>query len=367
MSGASTPETNRDLSSRLAAFLQRTHGADSVRIDNLRLLTGGASRQTWSFDADIEGADGKRETLALVLRMDPRQQPGLMSRETEYRLLAAAYEEGVPVAKVHLMGDPSPEGLGAPGFLMERVEGETIARRLLRDETYAEARTVMTGQLGAILARIHAIPVAKHGLEALPSPAPGKSAAETEIDKFEATYRAITPEPHPAFELAFRWLRMHPPPAAEPTLVHGDYRIGNVIFGPEGVRAVLDWELAHVGDPMEDLGWICVRSWRFGKDDKPVGGIGTREELWRAYEAAGGRAVNRNAARWWEVFGNLRWGIICIMQSRNYLDESSRTRLSPGAALEMAAIGRRTAETEWELLGLTEGGGWNMEDEDDAG
>ena len=345
-----TPE---DLSERLTALLKRAHSARSVRIEGLRLLTGGASRQTWSFDAVIERTDGKSETLALVLRMDPRQQPGLMPREMEYRLLAAAYEEGVPVAKVHLMGDDS---LGAPGFLMERVEGETIARRLLRDDAYAQARKGMTGQLGAILARIHAIPVAKHGLDELPSPAPGRSPAETEIDKFEAIYRGTTPDPHSAFELAFRWLRMHLAPAAEPTLVHGDYRIGNVIFGPEGVRAVLDWELAHVGDPMEDLSWICVRSWRFGNDSMPVGGIGTREELWRAYEAAGGRKVDAKAARWWEVFGNLRWGIICIMQSRNYLDESSHRRLSPGAALEMAAIGRRTAETEWELLELTEGG-----------
>jgi aminoglycoside phosphotransferase (APT) family kinase protein len=215
--------------------------------------------------------------------------------------------------------------LGAPGFLMERVEGETIARKLLRDEEYAEARKVMTGQLGVILARIHAIPIEKHVLSDLPRPLPGKSPAETEVDRFEATYRAITPEAHPAFELAFRWLRQHMPPApAEPTLVHGDYRIGNVIFGPEGVRAVLDWELAHFGDPMEDLGWICVRSWRFGNDDRPVGGLAPRDELWSAYEAAGGRTVDREAVRWWEVFGNLRWGIICIGQARHAMESAPK-------------------------------------------
>ena len=341
--------TQEDLSTRLATFLQRAHNARSVSIDNLRLLTGGASRQTWSFDAVVEHPDGKNETLALVLRMDPRKEAGLMSRETEFALLKAAHEEGVPVAKVHLMGD---ESLGAPGFLMERVEGETIARKLLRDDEYAEARTVMTGQLGAILASIHAIPVE---LTELPKPIPGKSPAETEVDRFEATYRAITPEPHPAFELAFRWLRQHLPAAPEPTLVHGDYRIGNVIFGPEGVRAILDWELAHVGDPMEDLGWICVRSWRFGSDDKPVGGIGTREELWAAYEAAGGRKVDREAVRWWELFGNLRWGIICIGQARRAMESKPREG-GAGSHLELLTIGRRTAETEWELLELMEGG-----------
>ena len=126
--------------------------------------------------------------------------------------------------------------------------------------------------------------------------------------------------------------------------MHGDYRIGNVIFGPEGVRAVLDWELAHIGDPMEDLGWICVRSWRFGNDAKPVGGIGTRKELWAAYEAAGGRNVDREAVRWWEVFGNLRWGIICIGQARRAM-ESRPKEGGAGSRLELLTIGRRTAET----------------------
>ncbi len=340
-----TPE---DLSPKLADFLQRSHGARSVRIEGLRLLTGGASRQTWSFDAAIEDAQGQTRTLPLVLRSDPRRRPDLMDREVEFRLLKAAGEEGVPVPGVHLVGDDS---LGVPFFLMERVDGETIPRRLLRDDVYAEARRVMTAQLGAILAKIHRVPIQRHGLDALPAPPPGQSPAETEVTRYEMTYRAIAPEPHPAFELAFRWLRQGLPGAAQPALVHGDYRIGNVIFGPEGARAVLDWELAHIGDPMEDLGWICVRSWRFGNDHLPVGGIGTREELWQAYQAAGGSPVDPDRVRFWEVFGNLRWGIICIGQAQTGLSPGA---VPPGRQLELAAIGRRTAETEWELLNLME-------------
>jgi aminoglycoside phosphotransferase (APT) family kinase protein len=285
-----------------------------------------------------------------------------MPRETEYALLEVAVAAGVPAPKVLMQGD---ESIGAPGFIMERVAGETIPRRLLRDDDYSMAREVMTAQLGAALAAIHRIgtrkkeegrgkkgPVSSGGLEALSRPVEGQSPAESELDRFETTYRAITPEPHPAFELAFRWLRQRLPACPEPTLVHGDYRIGNVIFGPEGLRAVLDWELAHVGDPMEDLGFICVRSWRFGSDHLPCGGIGTREELWEAYEKAGGRNVDREAARWWEVFGNVKWGIICISQAATALNEVTRKALSPGRALELAAIGRRTAETEWELIQL---------------
>ena len=338
-----TPE---QLDERLTKFLKRSHGARSVRIEGLRLLTGGASRQTWSFDAVIEDAGGQISRQALILRGDPRRGPNLMPREMEYALLKAAGEEGIPVPKVHLMGDDS---LGMPSFLMERVEGETIPRRLLRDDVYAEARRAMTGQLGAILANIHRVPTEGRGLDELPAPPPDRSPAENEVTRYEQTYRAVTPEPHPSFELAFRWLRQHLPPAEERTLVHGDYRIGNVIFGPEGARSILDWELAHIGDPMEDLGWICVRSWRFGNDDLPVGGIGTREEFWRAYEAAGGSPVDPARVRFWEVFGNLRWGIICITQAKAYLDG-----LSP--SVELAAIGRRTAETEWELLNLMEEG-----------
>lgn len=332
------------LAAELAALLCRAHGARQVRIQGLRLLAGGASRQTWAFDAVIEDAEGKTTTLPLVLRSDPRQVPGSMGREVEFRLLSAAHAEGVPVPRPHLLGD---ETLSVPCFLMERVEGETIPRRLLRDEVYAGARQVMPAQLGIILARIHRIPIEKYGLEALPSPPPGRSPAEEELNRYEAVYRNIAPEPHPAFELAFRWLRGRLPRGEERALVHGDFRIGNVIFGPEGVRAVLDWELAHIGDPMEDLGWICVRSWRFGNDHLPVGGIGSREELWQAYQEAGGYPVDRERVRFWEVFGNLRWGVICISQARAYLDGRS-------PSVELAAIGRRTAETEWELLNLME-------------
>jgi aminoglycoside phosphotransferase (APT) family kinase protein len=267
-----------------------------------------------------------------------------MARETEYHLLEAAHAAGVPVPRMHAMGDGS---LDAPFFLMERIEGETIPRKLLRDEAYARAREVMATQLGVILAKIHTIALDSPGLDQLQAPPPGSTPAEAEVSRFEQVYRAITPDPHPAFELAFRWLKERAPAAEHRTLVHGDYRIGNVIFGPEGVRAILDWELAHAGDPMEDLGWICVRSWRFGADDKPVGGIGTREAFFRAYETASGVAVDPAQVRFWELFGNLRWGIICISQAKTYLDGHS-------SSVELAAIGRRVAETEWELLQLME-------------
>jgi aminoglycoside phosphotransferase (APT) family kinase protein len=351
MSSATQPLTTDTLAPLLADFLQRSFqtqsqgGSRRVRIEGLRLLTGGASRQTWSFDALAEQDEGQGVTFPLILRCDPPEGPqAVMSRALEFHTIRAAYSEGVLVPKPYFLGDVS---LGVPFFIMERVEGETIPRRLFRDKEYSQARQGMAKQLGARLAGIHRVPVAKYPLGGLPAPQGGNSPAEEEISRFAEMYQTMAREPHPAFELAFRWLRQHIPARQERVLVHGDYRMGNIMFGPDGVRSILDWELAHVGDPMEDLGWMCVRSWRFGNDRLPVGGVGKREEFWRSYEEAGGFPVDPQRVRFWEVFGNLRWGVICLNMTQPFLDGQN-------PSVELAAIGRRTSETEWELVHLLE-------------
>jgi aminoglycoside phosphotransferase (APT) family kinase protein len=334
--------TPDELRARLEAFIGRSVG-ESVRVEGLRKLAGGASREIWSLDA-LHGDT----RLALVLRRDPGSSTMQTQRHVEFRVQEVACAAGVPVPRPYWLAADTAE-FGAPSYLMARVDGETLARRLLRDEAYAGARGAMTEQLGAILARIHAIDPAAPGLEALAAPPPGESPALAELDRYEQIFRGIAPEPHAAFELAFRWLRQRLPAGVRRALVHGDYRIGNVIFGPEGVRAILDWELAHIGDPAEDLGWLCVRAWRFGSDRLPVGGIGTRAELFAAYERAGGTAVDAARVRFWEVFGNLKWAVICIAQARTHLDGLVKS-------VELASLGRRTAETELELLELIEEG-----------
>lgn len=337
--------TPDELRQRLEQFLARTIGADTVRVEGLRKVPGGSSRQTWSFDA-LYAERGETVRLPLILRRDPGSTTLNTQREEEYRVQQAAYADNVPVPRPYWLAADANE-LGAPSYLMARVEGETLPRRLLRDDEYAGARAVMTAQLGEIVARIHGIDIERHGLGFLPAPPAGESPALAELDRYEQIFRGIAPQPHPAFELAFRWLRRHLPSETARTLVHGDYRIGNVIFGPEGVRTILDWELAHIGDPAEDLGWLCVRAWRFGSDDKPAGGIGSREELLAAYERGGGGTLSAQRLRFWEVFGNLRWAIICIAQAKTHLDGLVRS-------VDLAAIGRRTAETEIELLNLIE-------------
>ncbi|MDZ7674139.1 MAG: phosphotransferase family protein [Acidimicrobiales bacterium] len=292
-----------------------------ARVDDLRRLTGGASRETWSFTAD-----GQPRILQRERPGSPRA--GTMPREAA--LIHAAGGAGVPVARVVASGADE-AGLGTGFMVADYVEGETIARRILRDDEYATARDVLPEQCGRALAGVHRVPLdAVDGLER-----PDQLAQYREIlDAYG--------DPIPAFELAFRWLEDHRPEVTGETVVHGDFRLGNLMIGPDGLRAVVDWELAHIGDPMEDLGWLCVRAWRFG-GECPVAGVGSYEQLFDAYEAAAGVEVDPEIVRWWEVLGTLKWGIICIMQSRVHLDGMSRS-------VELAAIGRRVCENEHDLL-----------------
>ena len=335
------------MAERLAVFIaeQEAVDRDLVTVSPPRRLAGGASRLLWSLDAEIEG-----RRLDLVLRQDPpaRSTPGAM--ELEFELLRAAAEQGVPVPAVHWCS-PDGEVLGSPFFAMDRVAGEAIARRLLRDDRYAGARKSMTGQLGEILARLHRIdPEAPALAGRLAAPPEGTSPAVAEIDRVTQGVRGFAVEPHPVLDLAERWLRARAPEPPRLGFVHGDYRIGNVLFDENGTRAILDWELAHIGDPVEDLGWLCVRAWRFGSDELAVGGIGTREELVRAYEGAGGDPVDPDALCFWEACGNYKLALVFITQARAFLDGAHAT-------VELASLGRRTAEAEDELLRLMEGEG----------
>jgi aminoglycoside phosphotransferase (APT) family kinase protein len=297
-------------------------------------LSGGASQETWSFD--IVHPDGIR---GAILRRAPQGFGAAPTRAAglgaEAALMQLAHRAGVPSPKVLHVLQPRDE-LGT-GFIMTRVEGETIPRKILRDDQFAQARPKLARQLGAVLASIHGL--------ALPDlPTLRRMTTGGEITELERDYRSLD-WPRPVFELALRWLRDRDPgPPDEVTLVHGDFRHGNLVIGPEGLRAVLDWELAHTGDPMEDLGWVCVNSWRFGEIDRPVGGFGSREELFAGYQAAG-RRVDPARVTFWEVMGTLRWGAMCCGMMQRF-------RLGPEHSIERAMIGRRASETEIDLLRL---------------
>jgi aminoglycoside phosphotransferase (APT) family kinase protein len=360
---------SQELAGRLAAALAPMLG-DGVAIDGLERLSGGASRETWRFDVvpaagSTRTADAARagtgaagaagmaaaagandageagggaategvERVELILRRDPPARPGAegaMGREAQ--AIGAAGAAGLAVPSV-LVADPTGEQLGAAGMVMTRVAGETIARKILRDDAYAAARPRLARQCGDFLGRLHQLPTdAVDGL-----------ADEDALAAYSDTY-ALIDQASATFDLAFRWLEARRPPATGRTIVHGDFRLGNLIVDAEGLAAVLDWELVHRGDPVEDLGWLCTRAWRFGAEP-PVGGFGSREDLLAAYAEAGGPPVDPDTLAWWEVVGTLKWGVICMAQASVHLTGVARS-------IELAAIGRRVCEQEADLLAL---------------
>jgi aminoglycoside phosphotransferase (APT) family kinase protein len=195
--------------------------------------------------------------------------------------------------------------------------------------------------LGEALARIHSIDTADLD-DVLPDP--GDDPALAQIAEWERELDELG-EPLPAVELGLRWLRAHAPEPAQPRLVHGDFRLGNFIVDTNGLAAVIDWELAHLGDPAEDIGWLCIRSWRFGNDDRPVAGLGELDDFLASYEAAGGGPIEHDRVRYWEAFGNVKWAVICARQAHDHLTGVRRSH-------ELASLGRRICEPEWDLLRL---------------
>ncbi len=295
-------------------------------VRNLRRLSGGASRITSSFE--LVAGDGT--VSRLIVQQDRGDGAGQGGRAgTEAALLRAARAAGVPVPGVVASGDAADLG---PGWLVvEWLDGETIPRKILRDPEWAGARAALTVQCGRALAAIHSID-------------PGTIAGLPPRDPLGDPLPLLDGlgEVRPALELGVRWLDAHRPPAGRRVTVHGDFRNGNLLVGPDGLRAVLDWELAHAGDPAEDIGWLCAPGWRFGGAE-PVGGFGKLPVLLEAYAAGGGGSIGPERVTWWQVYATVKWAVICALQASAHLSGTTRS-------VELAAIGRRICESEWDLF-----------------
>lgn len=308
------------------------------RVTGLRRLTGGASLETWAFD--IEG-DGRLRPLILRRRGGDGEAEVFetsLPLPIEAQLLMAAETAGTPVAG--LVRDCGPDdGLGE-AYVVERVAGETLGRRIAADPAFAPARGKLGLQCGQALARIHGIDLT--GLPPLET-----QDARAVLDRYAGIYRKSS-SARPVMEAALKWMEARLPASITPCLVHGDFRNGNLMVDQQtGLTAVLDWELAHLGDPAEDLGWLCVNSWRFGVTDRVVGGFADLETLLDAYEAAGGERPSIERVRFWQAVGTFKWAVVTMMMYRTFATGASRS-------VERAVIGRRLSECEVDLLALME-------------
>ncbi len=308
---------------------------DGGIISGLNRLTGGASLETWAFD--VSTAAGQRP---LILRRRNATDAEIFSTSlplaTEAALLERAYTGGVPVAPlIRLCKEP--DGLGE-AYIVERIAGEALGRRIVSADAFAPARAKLGAQCGSAMAAIHRI-----DLNDLP-PLETMDARGT-LARYEAIHRQIGAQ-RPVLEAAFRFLDREAPAPVAPRLVHGDFRNGNLIVDPDkGLVAVLDWELAHLGDPAEDLGWLCVNSWRFGETTLPAGGFARLEKLLDAYGAAGGEVPPVSRILYWQMVGSLKWAIVCLMMYESYAAGEEKT-------MERAVIGRRLSECEVDMLAL---------------
>jgi aminoglycoside phosphotransferase (APT) family kinase protein len=288
-------------------------------VERAVMLAGGASKEAWAVDA------GGRELLVRRAAGGVIHQ-GTLSLEHEFQVLRAAHEAGVKVPEpIAYLGEVE----GREAFVMERIHGETIGRRIVKQPPPG-----LDLQLAAELAKIHAIP-----RERLPFLAAGDPIARF-YDELDSVG-----EPHPAIELGLHWVKERLPWERERVVSHGDWRIGNLAVDEHGLVAVLDWEFAHLADPVEDLAWPLVRAWRFGADERRLGGIGEVEPYVARYVELTGREVDLDELLVWEVFGNVKWAIGCLTQSRRHLNGQERS-------VELAVLGRLAAEMEYELLDL---------------
>ena len=321
-----------DLSAGLAAALHDA-GQAAGQVQNLQRLTGGASQQTWAFE--LQPADGPAQPLILrrAAAAGAPSRGGGPGLAAEAALIQRAALGGVPVPVVQCLLRPA-HGLGE-GFVMRRLPGETLGRRIA-----SAPRPRLAWQCGQALARIHQLPLSE--LPPLRCHQPRQ--ALSHLADWHASHRRA----RPVFEWALRWLAEHAPADVPPALVHGDFRNGNLMvdLATDGgaLVGVLDWELAQLGDAMADLGWLGGASWRFGHGERPVGGFGQWAELLGGYRAAGG-VIDLGRLRWWQVLGTLRWGVICDGMAQAWLSSAE-------PVMEKAAIGRRASEAECDLLQL---------------
>jgi aminoglycoside phosphotransferase (APT) family kinase protein len=308
------------------------------RLLSCERLSGGANQETYRLR--VATTDG--EQLFCLRRAAGGHQhlaPGQPGLAVEAQLFRAAAAAGVPEPEIiHVLEGDSALG---HGFIMQWLEGEALGARIARSDRFDRVRPKLAFQCGELLARIHSIDLDASGLRdrlAVRDP-------EQVIRGSWALYQEYGTA-QPMIDYTARWLLENLPERGELKLVHGDFRNGNLMVTPDdGVIAVLDWEGAHLGDPIRDLGWLCTNSWRFGVTEKVVGGFGELDDLLAGYASVTGKPVDPARVKFWIAYGSFNWAIGCLTMAEHY-------RTGPDATVERPAIGRRSSECQVDCANL---------------
>jgi len=339
-SGAEERLLNENRLPRLEAWLADKAGADRVRVVDEGPLSGGAISLNLAVTLEIEGGRLAGRHEAVLRTGSASGVSASLGKAQEGAVLHAAFAAGARVPEPLFISDAGGGDdalLGAPFYIMRRARGVAAGRKVVKSE---EPQRELARELGRQLGLIHSIKpgAAELGFLPLPEPSP---ALQCERDYRAWMGRFAGSDPVLAYGL--RWLALYAPPAGELVLCHRDYRTGNYMVDRGRLTAIIDWEFAGWSDPMEDLGWFCAASWRFGQTDREAGGLANRADFYAGYEETAGRRVDEDAVAYWETAAYLRWAAIAIQQGMRH---TSGTEPS----IELALTGRMLPEIEQDLL-----------------
>lgn len=324
---------DRDAIKRLEVWLARQSGG-RAQVRDLKQLSGGAIQENWALMLDLEGGDwpGSHD---LVLRKDaPSNVAVSHGRAEEFAILKHAHAAGVAVPTPCVLCEDT-DVLGTPFFLMHRAQGTAAGHKLAR----MDANDALAEDLGCNLARIHSIADAPDLAFVAKPDGPPAAASVREYRR----HLDELPGSHPALEWGLKWLEDNAPDSTETVFSHRDYRTGNYMVADGQLTAILDWEFAGWSDPMEDIGWLSAKCWRFGANDRECGGVGALDALIRGYEAESGRTVDRAQVGYWQVMATMRWAVIALQQADRFVSGGERN-------LELALTAHIVPELELEIL-----------------
>jgi aminoglycoside phosphotransferase (APT) family kinase protein len=328
-----------DTHARIEAFLRVETGANAARITRLERMSGGAVQENWALDADIKGGPyaGVRQ---LVLRTDAAARvEASLRRGEEFAILQVAHAAGLRAPQpLWLCSEMSVTG--REFFIMQRLPGVASGHRLTREAALIPDRARLARELAENLARLHALKPPQPRLAFL------KTMLARDSIAHYRDYLDQLPDPHPALEWGLRWCEINAPRDEETTFIHRDYRTGNYLVHDGGLAGVLDWEFAAFGNPLEDVGWIFAKCWRFAGKHMPCAGIAPAGDFLVPYQRAAGRTVTAEALVYWQAMAHLRWSVIALQQAQRHLSGVERS-------LELALTGRIVAELEHEIISLT--------------